>query len=377
MKYAYRKLLLFLASATCFQAAHAGFLFDLFGQKTEVVSTILSFFGRHTKNVSAKWFSAVRHGNIDSIHGLLLNVDINSRDEIGRTALSWATFYGNQELVKLLLQMPGIDVNIQDKWNYSALHFAAKAHENIVRLLLQTPNIDVNLRDILDQTALLEAITHEQENVIKLLLQMPKINANIRNRLDDTALILASKQGNIGMVEQLLELPRINIIARNRQGKTALMVAQENGFIECARKIQQKIDELEHRAFEAVRRNQAAVLHNIISQIGINFVDKNGLSLLDRAFRANHAPIIELILQKAKDPRKLLSELPFQSVDPNSELYKYCFNLAYLKFCANPQCPNPQGECTQNCSRCKKAYYCSADCQRAHWKSHKSNCVKS
>ena len=31
---------------------------------------------------------------------------------------------------------------------------------------------------------------------------------------------------------------------------------------------------------------------------------------------------------------------------------------------------------TKKCSSCKTAYYCSRDCQMAHWKTHKEFCKK-
>jgi radical SAM protein with 4Fe4S-binding SPASM domain len=30
----------------------------------------------------------------------------------------------------------------------------------------------------------------------------------------------------------------------------------------------------------------------------------------------------------------------------------------------------------RQCSACKKVYYCSAECQKAHWKVHKADCKK-
>lgn len=40
--------------------------------------------------------------------------------------------------------------------------------------------------------------------------------------------------------------------------------------------------------------------------------------------------------------------------------------------CANSGCNNIN--CTLKCSRCKKAYYCSRECQKNHWQSHRRNC---
>jgi len=39
------------------------------------------------------------------------------------------------------------------------------------------------------------------------------------------------------------------------------------------------------------------------------------------------------------------------------------------------QCNKPDQ--TMTCARCKQAFYCNATCQKAHWKTHKPNCVPS
>ena len=42
--------------------------------------------------------------------------------------------------------------------------------------------------------------------------------------------------------------------------------------------------------------------------------------------------------------------------------------------CANrPGCSNPG---LKKCGRCQAAYYCSPDCQRAHWQTPKPQCKK-
>ena len=43
-----------------------------------------------------------------------------------------------------------------------------------------------------------------------------------------------------------------------------------------------------------------------------------------------------------------------------------------LRDCANCGAPElPDGQTHRMCSRCKMTFYCSAECQKAHWKTHK------
>jgi hypothetical protein len=46
--------------------------------------------------------------------------------------------------------------------------------------------------------------------------------------------------------------------------------------------------------------------------------------------------------------------------------------LQLLKECGHCKKPN----CIQKCSRCKKVYYCTKECQKSHWTEHKKVCIK-
>ena len=69
------------------------------------------------------------------------------------TALMWASENDNLEVVKLLLAVPGINVNRTDKYGVTALNEASySGHSEVVKVLLAAPqNV---LRSILSSSPL-------------------------------------------------------------------------------------------------------------------------------------------------------------------------------------------------------------------------------
>lgn len=258
---------------------------------------------------------------------------------------------GNLEVVQKLISK--VDVNAQDEHNFTALMYAAdyEGHENIVKLLLQHPEINVNVQDADGSTALIEAADYCHENIVKLLLQVPGININAQLRNGTTALKFAIK--------------------RNKPAITKL--------------IQDKIDELTNKAFEAIcgynkATSEAERQHNIellkaaIVQLGIKITDKDGDTLLHKAIKYKNIEIVRFLLladptlleinnKDGKDAIELSVGYP--------EIFRFITTLVPKeKSCANCLIE----DCTKKCSKCKKVFYCSAACQRTHWKTHKADC---
>ena len=170
--------------------------------------------------------------------------DINLKSINGYTALIIASLFSNntssEETVKLLLQYPNIDVNIQDYvQGNSALIFSSNfsnttSSEETVRMLLQHSDINVNLHTNDGNTALifssLYSNTTSSEETVKLLLQHPNIDVNIQDYNEgNTALIMASAFTNDTSTEEtvrmLLEHPDINVNLQDNDGHTALIIA--------------------------------------------------------------------------------------------------------------------------------------------------------
>ncbi|XP_070240941.1 acyl-CoA-binding domain-containing protein 6 isoform X3 [Bos mutus] len=75
-------------------------------------------------------FDYCRENNIDHITKVIKtkNMDVNMKDEEGRTLLHWACDRGHKELVTVLLQYRA-DINCQDNEGQTALHYDLLAEE--------------------------------------------------------------------------------------------------------------------------------------------------------------------------------------------------------------------------------------------------------
>uniref|UniRef100_A0A8D0DM70 Acyl-CoA-binding domain-containing protein 6 n=1 Tax=Salvator merianae TaxID=96440 RepID=A0A8D0DM70_SALMN len=93
-------------------------------------------------------FDYCRENNIDHVTKAIRSkkVDVNTKDEKGRTLLHWACDRGHKELASVLLQHTA-DVNCQDDEGQTALHYASTCeYSDIVQLLLES-GADPTLRD--------------------------------------------------------------------------------------------------------------------------------------------------------------------------------------------------------------------------------------
>jgi ankyrin repeat protein len=196
-------------------------------------------------------------------------VSVDSQNDLGSTALSTASWRGDEGAVRLLLAR-GARQELQNELGWSALHFAAeKGHAGVVEQLCAAPGAAaaVALRNkesrtplelaVLDGgggerlvTALLAADTagatnetlingvsllmwaskRGKERIVQALLARGA-RQELQNENSDTALHFASWKGHAGIVEQLCAAPgaAAAVALRTRCGRTPLDLAVSEG----------------------------------------------------------------------------------------------------------------------------------------------------
>jgi ankyrin repeat protein len=255
----------------------------------------------------ARLIGAASDGDKKSIEALLKDgIDVNVRDWDELTALIPAASSGHLDICKLLVKK-GIDVNAKDKDGITALMEASiMGHDKIVEFLLGN-GADVNAAASSEVTALWLAASEGRSGVMKLLL---KNGADATNaRVDGiTALMTASVGGHSEAVKILLE-NGADASATDNDGLTALMNAAENGNVETLKAIAEHvnnpsfINHMSNTGFTALIIASAhghvdAVEYLIGAGANVDAVSDNKVTALMYAAAAGHLDAMKVLIGK-------------------------------------------------------------------------------
>ncbi|XP_040843711.1 E3 ubiquitin-protein ligase MIB2 isoform X5 [Ochotona curzoniae] len=155
----------------------------------------------------------------------------------GRTALQVASYLGQGELVRLLLQGRA-SVDLPDDEGSTALHYAALGNQPDVARLLLSAGCGPNVLNRSRSSALHVAIRRGFLEVVRVLCERG-CDVNLPDGRADTPLHVAISAGTIAnsIVEVLTEVPSIDVTAKNSQGFTLLHHASLKGHSLAVRRI--------------------------------------------------------------------------------------------------------------------------------------------
>jgi ankyrin repeat protein len=165
----------------------------------------------------------------DTVVTLLLEkgAELELRDEDGRTPLSWAASYGNDTFVTLLLEK-GAELESRDNNARTPLSWAARNGHDIVVTLLLEKGVSVNSKNAGVGTPLIYAAGSGGEAVVKLLLADSRIDVDSKDREGNTAPAMAACDGDEAVVKLLLDAGAERK-TENRDGETPLSWATKEG----------------------------------------------------------------------------------------------------------------------------------------------------
>ncbi|RPA98561.1 ankyrin, partial [Choiromyces venosus 120613-1] len=120
----------------------------------------------------------------------------------GLTPLSFAALYGNEGVVKLLLDREGVNPDSSDEHGRTLLSFAAEGgRKGVVKLLLDREGVNPNSSDEDGRTPLPYAARNGNQGVANLLLQRGAINPDESPNNSDTPLFFSEPNLHEGAID--------------------------------------------------------------------------------------------------------------------------------------------------------------------------------
>jgi ankyrin repeat protein len=175
---------------------------------------------------STPLIDAVKQQDKAAVRALLQQkrVDVNAAQGDGATALHWAAYLDDAELVDLLLA-GGANVNVANDLSITPLYLASvNRSATIVRKLL-AKGANPNIASETGVTPLMESARSGNADVVRALLNHgAHVNAKERDR-DQTALMWAVARRHVDVVKALLE-HKADIHARTRTRPLRVMLDQ-------------------------------------------------------------------------------------------------------------------------------------------------------
>ena len=129
-------------------------------------------------------------------------VNINYRDNFGKTALVYSAVKGNLDAVRHLIEN-GADTSIEDDFSNTVLHHAVVSkNREVTRFLLGLDSINPNGKNREGNTPLIMAVDVCDRDMVELLLKAGA--SDLPNNKNQTALDIASAKGLSSIVELIL-----------------------------------------------------------------------------------------------------------------------------------------------------------------------------
>ncbi|WP_264683264.1 MULTISPECIES: ankyrin repeat domain-containing protein [unclassified Wolbachia] len=176
----------------------------------------------------------IRHGMSDtevmsllsgSIHGN--NIEMDIENSAGETLLHVAVKANNKAMVKFILEHDNFRFDSKEKDGDSdhLIHSASRhGFLEVLKLLVEGGGVDINVLNSYHDTALHLAVQNKRSNIVEYLVDQEGVDLECKNLSGNTPLHVATKTCNLDLVSFLVKRGA-NLMAKNEAGNTPLHIA--------------------------------------------------------------------------------------------------------------------------------------------------------
>ena len=273
------------------------------------------------------------HFDLDTCFSALLEngADPNAKDKFGRTPCYWATESPSIHVIRLLLELPGIDLNTgpDGDWvRHSPIAVVAEyGHTNVMELLIDRSDIAFNTWNYQGRTPALLAAYNGHTDVVRMLLGRQGVQPDVKDEEGRTALTMAAMQGHQKIVDLLLERDDIDVNVQADNGRTAIVFAAE-GDSDGHKAIVQLLlkredintglgDGIATLLTIAAAKDEIPLMRSLLQRgdVAINAIDYSGKTALMHAATNSNAAVVEMLLAREDICTRVQSPLGQTALD--------------------------------------------------------------
>ena len=173
-------------------------------------------------------------GNVELVAVLIKfhAASINKGRFGGYTPLIWAAQNGHEQVVKLLLERGRVNPDKRDEDGETPIsHAARNGHAGVVKILLALQNVNPNNPSLCNKPPLSHAAQNGHEEVVKVLLKCKDVNPDQPSYDGQTPLAHAARAGHEGIVKILLRSEKVIPDSHDGRGIRPLSYAAKSGHV--------------------------------------------------------------------------------------------------------------------------------------------------
>ncbi|CAK4743579.1 unnamed protein product [Aphanomyces euteiches] len=234
--------------------------------------------------------------------------------QMGWSSLILAAANGHGEIVQLLLNCDGIEVNLSGN-GQAPLHYAAiYGYIEIVQILLSNEKVDPNVTTYVGGTPLHSAVKFGQVDVVKMLLEHGSCDLLLEEPYCGTVFEIAAAKGHVDILNILIDFSRDDSQLIHEQLGKILHRAANKGYLNIVqmllRDFSASIDFESKNVSEALREaseyGHVEIVRLLLQQprINTNWSCETWGTALQSAARNGHLEIVQLFLANEKVERE-------------------------------------------------------------------------